>query len=84
LLRSKYHPKGALLELICQVDFLLPLLLDQVLAYLRAPIPVDTADLEECLMTLANGDEECEEPRIPAVTFEKWYRHHYQELEEDD
>lgn len=55
-----------------------------MLNHLRAPIPVDTADVEECLMALANGDEESDQPRIPAVTFEKWYRNHYQEFEEDD
>lgn len=61
-----------------------PNMIRNVLTYLRSPIPVDGADVEECLMVLANGDEESDTPRIPAVAFEKWYRHHYQEFEEDD
>eukprot|EP00602_Paraphysomonas_sp_CaronLab_P007962 CAMPEP_0185034642 /NCGR_PEP_ID=MMETSP1103-20130426/24704_1 /TAXON_ID=36769 /ORGANISM="Paraphysomonas bandaiensis, Strain Caron Lab Isolate" /LENGTH=667 /DNA_ID=CAMNT_0027571381 /DNA_START=134 /DNA_END=2137 /DNA_ORIENTATION=+ len=56
----------------------------KVLVALRAPIPVDSGDVEECLIALANGEENTHLPRIPAHIFEKWYRQHYQEYEQDD
>lgn len=51
---------------------------------LRYPIPVDSGDVEECLIALANGEENSHLPRIPANVFEKWYRIHFQEYIEDD
>lgn len=51
----------------------------KVLQDLRSPAPVDNADVEECLMTLAEGVEEADRPHIKPVEFEIWYREFYQE-----
>ena len=51
-----------------------------LLQMLRAPAPVDNADVEECLMTLAEGIEHAELPRLNPVRFEMWYREFYQEI----
>ena len=70
---------------LSQYIFIISLLYDdQVLIALRYPIPVDSADVEECLIALAGGEENTHLPRIPPNLFEKWYRNHFQEYEEDD
>ena len=51
-----------------------------LLQSLRAPAPVDNADVEECLMTLAEGIEQADFPRLNPVKFEMWYREFYQEI----
>ena len=55
-----------------------------MLVALRYPIPVDSADVEECLIALAGGEEDSHLPRIKPSVFEKWYRSHFQEYVEDD
>lgn len=55
----------------------------RLLEVLRAPAPVDQADVEDCLTELALGDEDTDKPRILPVPFEKWYRNHYQEFEDE-
>lgn len=54
----------------------------QLLKTIRAPYPVDTADVEDALLCLAEGKEDVRFPRIKPVPFEKWYRRYYDEKEE--
>lgn len=54
-----------------------------LLQLLRAPAPVDNADVEEALMTLAEGVEDATSPKILPVPFELWYREFYQEVGDD-
>jgi hypothetical protein len=50
-----------------------------VLQALRGPAPVDTSEVEECLLVLTDGDsEDRTEPRVTAFRFEKWYKDYYQ------
>ena len=55
-----------------------------LLKKLRAPYPVESIDVEDCLLNLAEGREEEDIPRIPAVPFEKWYRKYYDEQTEGE
>lgn len=55
-----------------------------LLKRLRAPFPVESADVEEALGVLAQGVETADLPRIGAVAFEAWYRRHYDEHGDDD
>lgn len=55
-----------------------------LLKKLRAPYPVESIDVEDCLLNLAEGREEEDIPRIPAVPFEKWYRKYYDEQAEGE
>ena len=49
-----------------------------VLQALRGPAPIDSAEVEECLIVLTDGDsEEREEPRVSALVFERWYKEFY-------
>jgi len=49
-----------------------------LLRMLRAPYAVESADVDDALLTLAEGrDEHYTSPRIKAVPFEKWYRKFY-------
>lgn len=50
-----------------------------VLNAVRHPLPVDDAEMEDCLMSLAGGEEDAEEPRIHPIPFEQWYRKYYSE-----
>jgi hypothetical protein len=51
-----------------------------LLRILRAPYPVESADIDDCLLALAEGrDEQHSTPRIKPVPFEKWYRKYYDE-----
>ena len=51
---------------------------------LRNPAPVEMEDVEECLVELAESSPpDADLPRIAAVPFEKWYRHHFDEFEDD-
>ena len=50
-----------------------------LLKVLRAPYPVESLDVEDCLLILAEGREHEYFPRINAVPFEKWYRKYYDE-----
>ncbi len=56
----------------------------QLLKVLRAPFPVENADVEDCLTILANGVEDTATPRINAVAFERWYRKFYDEHVQGD
>ena len=54
----------------------------KLLVSLRSPAPVEIEDVEECLISLAEGrSADSDEPRIAAVAFEKWYRAYYDEFE---
>jgi hypothetical protein len=54
-----------------------------LLKELRAPYPVESIDVEDCLLILAEGREDEYMPRIAAVPFEKWYRKYYDEQLDD-
>lgn len=56
----------------------------ELLRALRAPYPVENADVEDCLLNLAEGREDEYSPRIGAVPFEKWYRKYYDEQKGGD
>jgi hypothetical protein len=56
----------------------------EVLSLLRAPIPIDASDVEECMIALKCAEETDLLPRIRANVFEKWYREHFQEFLEDE
>ena len=46
---------------------------------LRGPAPVDSQEVEECLIILCDNDnEDREEPRVTSKQFEMWYREFYQ------
>jgi alpha-tubulin suppressor-like RCC1 family protein len=50
-----------------------------ILQVLRGPAPIDSAELDECMMAIADGaTEEDTEPRMNALVFERWYRTFYQ------
>ena len=55
-----------------------------LLKTLRAPYPVEGADVEDCLLNLAEGREDEDKPRIKAVPFEKWYRKYFDEQKGGD
>ena len=61
-----------------------PHLLRRLLQALRGPSPIEEAEVEECLVTLATGDERHEVPRIKPITFERWYRKFYNVFDEDE
>ena len=49
-----------------------------VLQALRGPAPIDSAEVEECLIVLTDGDSELRtEPRVSPSVFEKWYKGFY-------
>lgn len=50
-----------------------------LLKVLRAPYPVEGIDVEDCLLNLAEGQENEITPRIAPVPFEKWYRKYFDE-----
>lgn len=50
-----------------------------LLKTLRVPYPVDSADVENCLLQIAEGREDLDTPRITAIAFEKWYRRYFDE-----
>jgi hypothetical protein len=56
----------------------------QLLKILRAPFPVENADVEDCVTMLANGIEDATTPRISPVAFERWYRKFYDEHVQGD
>lgn len=51
----------------------------ELMKTLRYPYPIEGADVEDCLLTLADGREDEDTPRIEAVPFEKWYRKYFDE-----
>ena len=53
-----------------------------LLQQLRAPAPLARDELIECLTSLAEGEENCSEPRIKPVPFEEWYRMFFDEMED--
>eukprot|EP01034_Spumella_vulgaris_P023564 gene23563-29792_t len=55
-----------------------------LLKTIRAPYPVDNADVEDCLLSVADGREDSRMPRIFPVPFEKWYRKFYDEKEVEE
>jgi hypothetical protein len=55
-----------------------------LLKVLKIPYPVEGADVEDCLLTLAEGREDETFPRIAPVQFESWYRKYYDEGVEED
>jgi hypothetical protein len=78
VIRSKF-------DLIAGEDgCIMPKQIRKLLVNLRAPAPVEVEDVDECLVELAQGVAgDSEEPRVPAVPFEKWYRIYYDEFEDD-
>ena len=56
----------------------------KLLHALRAPAPVSKDELDDCLVSLADGDERASLPRIHPNDFELWYRNYFNEYEEDD
>lgn len=56
----------------------------EVLTRLRDPVPIDTSDVEECMIAMGCGEESDTFPRIRPSVFEKWYREHFQEYLEDE
>jgi hypothetical protein len=56
----------------------------RLLKTLRAPFPVENADVEDCLTMLADGVEDTNTPRLSTVLFERWYRRFYDEHVEGD
>lgn len=71
-------------ETLADDGCLAPRNIRQLLKRLRAPFPVESADVEEALGTLADGVELVDLPRIGPVAFEQWYRRHYDEHGDDD
>ena len=55
-----------------------------LLKVLKIPYPVEGADVEDCLLTLAEGREDENYPRIAPVPFESWYRKYYDEGVDED
>ena len=56
----------------------------RLLIGLRNPAPVEMEDVEECLVELAESSPpDADLPRVAAVPFEKWYRQHFDEFEDD-
>jgi len=55
-----------------------------LLKVLKIPYPVEGADVEDCLLTLAEGREDETYPRIAPVPFESWYRKYYDEGVDED
>ena len=55
----------------------------KLLQNLRNPIPITRDEIDDCLVTLADGIENTAQPRIHPVKFEKWYREYFNEYEED-
>lgn len=55
-----------------------------LLKILRAPYPVEGADVEDCLLNVAEGREDEYYPRIGAVAFEKWFRKYFDEKLEEN
>lgn len=52
----------------------------KLLKLLRKPYPIETQDVEECLLAVADGAEEMNlYPRIKPVPFELWYRKYFDE-----
>lgn len=56
-----------------------------LLKALRHPYPVDAVDVENCLLSVAEGAEESDsKARIKPVPFEKWYKKYFDEVEIDE
>lgn len=60
-----------------------PFQLRDLLKLLRQPYPVEAGDMESCVLALSDGKEEGRLPRIHPVKFEKWYRKHFDEKDEN-
>lgn len=71
-------------EMLCDDGCIAPKHVRSLLKRLRAPFPVESADVEEALGYLADGLENADSPRINPVKFEDWYRKHYDEHGDDD
>lgn len=69
----------AAFDKICGEDQCIgPCQLRALLQSLRAPLLVEGADMEVCLLALAEGaSEDSELPRIKPLAFEKWYEAYY-------
>lgn len=82
---SKWSKVRAEFDKICDEDtFIGPNQVRQLLKTLREPYPVETVDVEDCLSTVAEGEEDTDTPRIQPWIFEKWYRKYYNEDEDEN
>ena len=62
--------------------YLGPNKLRELITILRAPVPLETADVEDAIFELCGGKEIEESSSIPLilpVVFEKWYKDRFQE-----
>lgn len=83
---SIWSPVRQEFDNLCQEDKCIgPNQIRGLLKILRAPYPIENADVEEALSLLAEGaDEDEETPRLKPVPFERWYRKYYDEPYELD
>ncbi len=62
--------------------YLGPNKLRELITVLRAPVPLETADVEDAIFELCGGKEIEESSPLPfilPVVFEKWYKDRFQE-----
>jgi hypothetical protein len=78
--QCRYTVARAAFDRICNDDLCLgPNKLRMLLQSLRAPLFVESADMEVCLLALAEGSaEDSDTPRITALNFEEWYHNYFQ------
>ena len=83
---SMWTPARSAFDKICHIDdnCIGPNQIRGLLKSLRAPFPVENADVEDCLTMIADGVEDSDTPRIKPVPFEKWYRRFYDENATDE